>query len=311
MLGTLLASTLSIRKAGLFMAAVLFIGGGVLDQPAQARELNCAISVDYSRLSGSDYAFLGELERRVRDYVNDNSWTNDRFQARERIDCSIDIVFEEALSLTEFEGRLVVTSRRPIYGTMQATPVVQLSDSDWQFEYRRGQSLVEDINQFDSFTSLLDFYVYLILGYDYDTFSELGGTPHFERARRVAELAQSRGAIGWSQLGGSRSRGALIDQLLDSRYRPLRRAYYTYHLEGLDRFVSDTEAAREAMLEALETVEGVYEEVSRQYALDVFFTVKYREMAAVFDDSSLSGQAYDLLSQVDPAHLSEYNRLVE
>ena len=280
-------------------------------RPARAQELDCTVSVDYSQLEGgTDYSFLADLEGRIAEYVNERSWTNDRFMPYERIDCTIEIYVLEAISLTEFSARLVVASRRPIYGTTQATPVVQFSDANWRFTYRPGQPLIYDPDQFDSLTSVLDFYAYVLLGYDYDTFSPLGGTPYFEQARRIAQLAPPS-APGWAELGNERSRSALVDQLLDPRYRALREAYFTYHFKGLDRFVTETEAARQAVLEALQALGKLYDSVSRSYVLDLFFATKYQELAAVFEDAQVSSTAYALLSQIDPAHLGEYDRLVQ
>lgn len=291
---------------GIFACFLLQGAGGV---SVQAQELDCSVSVNYSQLSGTDFSFLDELSNRIEAYLNEHAWTDDRFQDHERIDCSMQIIVQEATSLTEFRARLVVATLRPIYGTMQTTPVVRLSDPNWQFSYARGTSLRHRPEQYDPLTSMLDYYAYLILGYDYDTFSQRGGTPYFERARQIAERARSRGGAGWSEVGGSQSRTDLIDQLMDSRYQPLRNAYFTYHLRGLDRFLTDTDQARQTVLGVLESLEELNSRVSRSYAIDVFFSAKYQELAALFEGGPLSSQAYGILSQLDPSHTSEYDRL--
>lgn len=275
-----------------------------------AQELDCSVSVDYSQLSGSDYDYLDELERRVEAYLNEHAWTDDRFRPVERIACNVQIILQEAVSLTEFRGRLVVATLRPIHGTTQATPVVRLSDAQWQFEYGRGTPLVHNLNSYNALTSMLDYYAYLILGYDYDTFSARGGTAFFEQAREIADRARAAGGSGWSQFGGSRNRSELLTQLLDSRFRPLREAYFEYHFGGLDRFVEETEEARENVLELLNELNALSGDIARSHALDLFFAAKYQELPAVFEGSSLSAQAYGVLSDIDPSHLSEYNRLV-
>ena len=279
-------------------------------RPATAQELNCQVTVNIQQLAGSEFTFLRELEERIEIYLNERSFTEDRFLDYERIDCLMQIIFEEAVTLTSFQARLVLSTSRPIYGVPQTTTILQISDSDWQFNYAQGTPLVFDLERFDPLTSVLDFYAYLILGYDYDTFSEFGGTPYFERARRIAELAESQGAVGWADLGGNRGRADLVDQILDPRMRPLRKAYFDYHFGGLDLFVGDTETARRNTLAAVESLQNLYDEVSRQYVLDIFFTSKAEELAAIFEDSPLSAQAFDLLSRIDPANLSKYNKLV-
>lgn len=277
---------------------------------ASAQEFDCTIDLDFSTLTGSDYGFLNDLEQRVDEYINQRSWTEHRFRENERIQCTISIVVEEALSLTSFRARLIVALRRPIYNTTQHTTVVQFNDPDWQFNYAQGQPLVFNLEQYDALTSILDFYAFVLLGYDYDTFSREGGTRYFEQARRIAERAQSQAATGWSQIGSDRGRMSLITQILDPRFEPLREAYFDYHFGGLDRFAADTDAARTTILGVLESLDGLFDQVSRQYALDLFFSAKYTELPDIFDGWGRGADAYDILTQLDPAHTSDYEQIV-
>jgi len=276
-----------------------------------AQELSCQVQIDRSQLSGSEFSFLDDLERRIREYMNTQTWTDDRFLPHERIACSLQIILLESISLSEFRARMVVTSRRPIHGTSQSTIVTRINDSEWQFEYGRGTSLQFDLEQYNPLTSVLDFYAYVLLGYDYDTFSELGGTPHFETARRVATRAENSGDPGWSSVSSQRNRRQLIDDLLSQRHQALRRVYYRYHLQGLDRFVKDPEKARAVILEVVETLQKLDQNFSNSYPLNLFFSTKYQELTAVFSEGDLQNRAYNLLTQIDPSHSSEYNRLVE
>lgn len=298
----------ALRCIGLILC---LLGGAVLPQPTAAQELSCEVQLDRSQLSGSEFSFLDDLQRRIEEYVNERNWTEDRFLPSEQIACSMQIIFQEALSVTEFRTRLIVTTRRPIHGTSQSTVVVRINDPEWQFEYSRGTSLRYDPNRYNALTSVLDFYANLILGYDYDAFSELGGTAHFESARRIANEAKGTGDPGWSTTSSDRNRRQLIDDLLEQRHQPLRRAYYRYHLKGLDRFVKNPEKARTEVLGVLESLQEFRRNVSNSYPLDLFFASKYQELAAMFAGGEQSNRAYNLLTQVDPGHSSEYNKLVE
>lgn len=276
----------------------------------QAQEFNCQVTVNYQQLSGSEFTFLSDLEEQIEAYMNERSFTQDRFIDVERIDCIMQIIFEEAVTLTSFQARMVLSTSRPIYGVPQTSTILQISDQGWQFNFTQGTPLVFDLERFDPLTSVFDFYAFLMLGYDYDTFDEYGGTIYFERARRIAELAESQGAAGWTDLGGERGRADLVDQVLDPRFKPLRKAYFDYHFGGLDLFVAETEEARRNTLAAIESLEDLYDEVSRSYVLDIFFSTKADELAAIFDDSPLSSEAYDLLSRLDPSNLPKYSKLV-
>jgi len=293
------------RVACLLLAVAAWAPG------AQAQELSCRVSINFRQLGGSSFTYLNELRQLIGEYINRNTWTEDRFLPEERIECSMQIIFQEAITLTSFRAQIILTSRRPIYGTSQNTNVLQLNDENWQFDFSQGTPLVFETERYNAMTSVLDFYAYIMLGYDYDTFSELGGQEHFQKARRILELAQARGAIGWDALGGDRGRADLINQLLDSRFEPLRRAYFAYHFYGLDHFISDTQNARLAVFDVLGTMQALDLDLSRQYTIDLFFSTKFQELTAIFEQSQLSAQAYGILIEVDPSHLTQYNSLVE
>ena len=275
-----------------------------------AREFRCNAQVNYRQLEGSGFSFLDDLEEQVEEYMNDNNWTEDQFELHELIECSIQIVIQENFTLTSFRAQLVLNSMRPIYGTMAKTPLLQISDEAWDFSYSQGTPLVFEIERFDGLTSVLDYYAYLMLGYDYDSFSEYGGESHFQTAKRIQQLAVTSNAAGWSTLDMD-GRARIIDQMTSPGMRPLRQVYYQYHIEALDLFTIEPEIARAKMMEVLQMMSDLYDDQSRQYVFDIFFSTKYNELVGIFLDSDQQGQAYDVLSDVDPSRLSNYDRLIE
>ncbi|MEM8557255.1 MAG: DUF4835 family protein [Bacteroidota bacterium] len=278
---------------------------------AQRGELNCDVAVNFSEIPGTEYSFLGDLEVAIFEYVNNRSWTDFFFEEIERIDCNFVVTIRVAETLSRFQAEIVVGSRRPIYGTNRNTNVLLISDRTWTFDYNRGDPLIYDPNQYNSLTSLLDFYVFLILGYDFDTFEELGGTPYFEQARDIADLAAGRGEQDWLSIGEDRSRGTLIRQLLDPLYVPLRQAAFQYHFGGLDRFAAQHEEAWQTAYAAINEVYGVFEEFNQlRYALDVFITVKSDEIVALFRDADQNADLYDILVEMNPSNLQVYEGLV-
>ena len=297
------------RLSVLFLVAVTL---GALVTPAQAQELNCNVSLNKQALAGNEFQFIDELEDSIFRYFNDRAWTNDVFDNRERIDCSFVVTILANQGLSNFSAELAVEASRPIYGTGQRTRTVFIRDQAWDFSYTRGQSLIFDPNTFDALTSVLDFYAWMILGYDYDSFSELGGTAFFEQARETAELGRARSADGWTdEVGDDRSRYSLVQQVLDPAFEPLRRASFAYHFTVLDHFVLDPEQAWQDALATLAALNELYQEFNRRrYATDVFFAAKYQEITDLMVGSPLRNEAYALLSEMDSAHLGEYDALV-
>jgi hypothetical protein len=293
--------------------ALLALGVALAAAPdAAAQEFDCRVSINARQLAGNEFGFLADLDEQIEQYLNGRSWTEDRFEDFERIACTMQITFTEAQGLDRFTATITLSSQRPIYGTPRTVPVVTINDSQWQFQYNRGQPLIFDTNRYDALTSLLDFYAFLLLGYDYDTFSELGGTPYFEQAREISELAQAQGDAGWLSIGDDRTRTTLVRQLLDPRYLPLRRAYFLYHFGTLDQFTRDPEAAWQTGFSAIEQIYELFLEVSRKYSTDLFFASKAGEIVDLFADADdVRNELYALLIEMDPARSSDYDQLLQ
>jgi len=282
-------------------------------KPAVSQEFRCTVSINTRALTGSDFEHLNDLKQQIEEYLNDRSWTDDSFQREERIQCNITITFTGAniTGIDQFTARLTIGLLRPIYGTPTSTTVFQYQDDNWTFEYDRNQSLFYDPERYHPLGSIIDFYANVMLGYDYDTFSDLGGSIYLERARRIAEIANGAGAAGWNAISDDRNRGALIDQLLDPRMQVFRSAMYTYYLNGLDLFLTDLRGSRDNVITVLETIKDVHEQMAINLPVELFFAAKKQELAAVFEDSSVASEAYGLLLEVDPQNASTYDRLVQ
>ena len=275
---------------------------------ARAAEMNCTVSVDYRSLGRTDIGYLDELQSQIERYVNDRAWTGDRYDPAERIACNIQVQFTSAPSQTRFRANYTMTTRRPIYGSTQLTTTMIVSDSNWDFEFVPGTQLTFDPQRYDAITSLLNYYIYLALGYDYDSFSALGGTRSFELARDVLQVARGQGQ--WQATNDPDDRGNLVTQLLDARFQPVRQATFDLHFNALDVFTTSPEEARAAALASLRAVHAVYEQVSKQAVLDVLLLAKGAEIVSMLEKSSLSTDAYSLLSAMDPAGQTVYSRLL-
>jgi hypothetical protein len=297
---------LSILIALFFGQVFLFSG------KAAAQELNCSVSVNDRQISGSSYDYISELQGAIQSYLNEHRWTDDRYEEHERILCSIQIVLTDVDSQFNFTAETVITVRRPIYNTFQHSSAVVISDNNWRFNYPRNKNLIHDELQFDDLSSFLDFYAYVILGFDYDSFSELGGSRYFNRALNIFELGQNSGATGWGRsIGAQRNRFGLINDLNSSAYQDLRIAYYKYHRFGLDQFTLDPDLSQSEVIQALDIIRENKRMTSNNYLFDIFFDTKYTEIVALLRDADVQtrNMAYNILRDVDPAHTSEYERL--
>lgn len=304
------AARLPVLRAALLPVLMALLGLVALPGTASAQELFCRVTIDKQQLNRQDVQFLDDFGRDLERYLNDRRWTDDTYDADERVECDVRVVFTQALTQTRFKASYGITTRRPIYGTSQKVTILQVLDPDWEFDYGAGTPLTFDLSRFDPILSVVNFYAYLALGYDYDTFSDLGGTALFEKARDVAQIASSSNAVGWTSFGTDRTRLRLITQLLDPRYVRLRKAYFALHYGAMDHFVENPDAARTVTVEALREVKALFDEVTKQYAVDLFLTTKGNELVSMLEQSSVAADAYGLLMAMDPARQSDYNRLI-
>ena len=298
-----------LHRNSLLFLFVFLISGPVL---VSAQEFNCEVSLNHRQISGSSYDYIAELKTDLENYLNNYRWTNDRYEPHERIICNIQVVLTGVDNNFNFTSEVILTMRRPIYNTNRQSLTIVLSDNNWRFHYPRNKNMIHDDMQFDDLTSFIDFYAYIMLGFDHDSFSELGGASYFNSAQNVFDLGQNSGVQGWGRsIGAQRNRFGLITDLSNPAYEDLRRAIYRYHRLGLDQFTLDEEIARTQILSALEMLRDNKRVTSNNYLFDIFFSTKYTEIVALFRDADVETrlEAYNLLRDVDPAHSSEYERL--
>lgn len=293
-----------IIVGGLFYAFII--------TTAHAQEFNCEVNLNTERLEGNSFDYIDNFDVIIENYINDYQWTEEDFEEEERILCQIQIAFITGTSNYTFSAEVVFQMQRPIYNTVSNSTTLLLNDDTWQFDYPEGRTLVHDELQFDALTGFIDFYMNLLLGYDFDTFSEGGGDPYYTKAQNILNLAQSTSAIGWTRATNNRrNRNILISDLNSTSYDEFRNALYQYHRQGLDQFVDNPKVARENILEALKSIQELKRRSSSNFIFDIFFDSKFREIAAAFVDAEtdIRLEAYEVLRETDQGHLSEYEKL--
>lgn len=291
------------------IAIVLWLG--VL-RICSAQEIKAVVRVDKSQINNISFNSLNNFAGKLQAYLNKYSWTNDHFRPSERIHAVFQITLLNADNNHNYEANIVIRSLRPIYNTSRKTTVFLFHDKNWSFHYTPNSDLIHDDLRFDDIATLLDYYANIIIGYDYDSFSPLGGSPFFTKAQHLVSLAQASGLPGWSHAGNNqRNRAQLVSNLLSNSYQPLRRACYIYYRRGLDLFIKNPSQARKNILKALHFVQKAQQQTTSTLLFDIFFNTKADELVSIFEDAAtpIRLQAYNLLSDLDPSRISIYNEL--
>jgi hypothetical protein len=298
-----------IRSLSLFILTIaVFLSA---HKSAYAQEFVANVTLNKSQITNTSLDYLDDLVPLIENYINNHNWTDHRFEDHERIRMNIQIILGTE-SNANFDATIIVTSERPIYNTLQLTQLVVISDNAWRFNYARNRNINHDLLQYDDIASMIDFYAYFLLGLDFDSFSEMGGTEYYRRAQGVLDVAQSTGALGWSTGTGSRrNRFYLISGVLSSSHDDYRRGMYRYYRHGLDLFTQNPEAARNNIVEAIQLIRDSRRQTTEEYLFDLFFGANARDLTSMFLEAEASQrlEMYLILTEIDSGRISEYERL--
>ncbi|MEO9871025.1 type IX secretion system protein PorD [Ekhidna sp.] len=279
-----------------------------------SQELNCRVIVNAQQVQTTERAVFREMETEFAQFLNTTKWTNDDFGEEEVINCNLVITISEMPSIGVFVASVQVLASRPAFGTSYESVVMNFADRDWQFEYVQSQPLIFNENTFtNNITSLLAYYAYMVIGFDYDTFSELGGTPHFQKAFQIVNNAQQTSFPGWQQFNSVRNRYWLVENVQNPQLEPVRKALYAYHRNGLDIMVEDRPQAEKNILGALSEIQKANRARPRSILTISFMDAKSGEIQQIFSEANLATrrQAYNLLSNIDPSRTDDYKALIE
>ena len=281
------------------------------------QELRCNVQINSQKIQGTNRQLFQTLQTAVYEFMNNTPWTNHIYGQDERIECNVMLTLDKQIGSDEFRGSIQVQSRRPVYGTSYNTTMLNIVDNNLQFRYIEFDQLEFSESRHDNnLTSILAYYAYIILGFDYDSFSYLGGTEYFQKANNIVNNAQNGadGERGWKAYEGDRkNRYWLSENLQNPKYRPLREVYYKYHRLGLDRMSDKLVEGRAEIADLLTSIQKVFREKPDPYMyfLKVFFDTKNEEFVNIFSESfpSEKTRVVNILNEVDNSNVSKYNRI--
>jgi hypothetical protein len=276
-------------------------------------QIDCDVTVNFEQVSAAKDK-LANFERDVERYINSQKWST-ADMGGEKIKCTINIFFTSAADGNSYKAQAFIGSSRPIFigknPSAKSTPMLRIFDDKWDFAYVDGQPLFRNETQFDPLTDFLDFYMMLILGFDFDSYEKLGGTEYFRKAFTMCNQAPSN-ASGWDRgTGSTYSKYNLLEEVLNPNNQSFREGWYSYHFRGLDLLATKPEKGYDNMIVMLNNIKTLKQTSNpRAILFKNFFDVKYGELAEVFKgykDTSI----YQLLVQIDQAHQNAYDEAMK
>lgn len=288
---------------------------------ARAQELKCKVTVTYTQVQGVDPKVFQTLEQGLNTFLNSRKWTNDNFQNNEKIDCSFLLnITQKAKDDNIFTAYLTIQASRPVYNTNYNTPTVNFQDKDVVFRYDQSQTLQFDDNNVSgsdplssNLTAVFAYYVYYILGLDYDSFSPNGGTPYFQKAQDIVNRAPEQGKTirGWKSSENDHNRYWLVEEILNPKFSGFRTFWYTYHRKGLDLMTQKPEDALKNILSGISVLTKIQKENTNPILLQFYFDAKSTEWANLLQQAPQAERAQYVkqLMGIDITNANKYRNI--
>lgn len=279
---------------------------------ANAQDLNAQVQVISPQVQNNNKGALIQLEAAIRDFLNGRRWTGLAGRPQERIDCNFLINVREWDGSSSFKAEAQIQSSRPVFGTTYNSPLINISDNNFDFTYIEGQALDFSEQQFlSNITSLLAYYAYIIVGLDADSFSKHSGSPYFTQAQQIVNNAQNISFVGWKAADGQSNRYWLAENLNNNQYNSLRSFIYEYHRSCLDLLAGKPEKARKTLVSILPDLQRTDKSRQGNMLNQIVFTAKADEMVNILKTASEQDRirAYSILSSTDPANIRKYDLL--
>lgn len=300
-------------KHNLFICLLLLCISHLL----QAQELQAKVTVLTQSLPNSvNKQRFNTLQSQLTNLLNNRKWTGDTYTAQEKIECNFLLNITEASGDDNFKASLTVQSARPIYNSAYKSPLVNFQDPDVTFKYVEYQPVEFNETRVAgndplsaNLTAAIAYYVYIILGFDYNSFAPKGGTPYFIQAQNIVNNApESRTISGWKAFDGQRNRYWLANNAVNTRYNVFNDIVYNYYRQGLDKMYDNAIIARENILNALTQLQTFNRENPNTMIMQFFMQSKYSELVGVFKKAppDVRSRAANILQQIDPSNAEKY-----
>ena len=285
-----------------------------LSASAEGEELNANVTLNASKVQGSNTEVFTQLEEALKAFINDRKWTPNTYEDVERITCNFTFVVNSYANDGSFDCSLMVQASRPVYGASYSSTIFQYEDKSIKFKYQPFDRLefVED-NLDNNLTAVVAFYVYMIIGMDLDSMGELGGSEYLNKSLMIANNAQNLGDTGWRISSGGNNRHSIIDDYMNGAMEPVRKLMYKYHRLGLDTMFKNADGGRKEITECFALLKKAYEDRPMAYFTRLFTEYKVDEFVNIYSKCTPDEKktVVDILYNINPSLSSEWDKITK
>lgn len=286
---------------------------------SQAQELQAKVTINANQISTKiDRKIFQTLQTALTNFLNNRRWTNETFRANEKIACNFLLMVNEAQEGNIFKATLTIQAARPVYNTAYDSPLINYIDNDVLFRYVEFQPVEFNENRVggsdamaSNLTAVLAYYVNIILGLDFSSFSLRGGDAYFQKAQNIVNNAPgSREIAGWNAFDGQRNRYWLMENLTSSKYALIHDVLYGYYRLGMDNMYDNPVEARKAILNTLNLLNNINTANTNSMIVPFFFQGKSNELIRIFKKAAADerSRVSGLLSKLDITNSNTYKQ---
>ncbi len=278
-----------------------------------AQELNCHVEVNSDKITGTNKSVFTTLQEAITSYMNDTKFTAAQYSPIEKIECTLFFTIKE-YDGDKMTGDIQVQATRPAYNASYTTNLINFRDSKVEFTYSEGEPLTfNETNMESQLTAILNFYAYLIIAIDTDSFAPRGGEAAWDRVKTIVQQAQSSGETGWRAFDDNKNRAAVLGAYTDPSTQQLRDMVYKYHREGIDQMSVSPDKGRAAITESLETLKNIYNVAPMSVGLSMFRDSKLDELVNVYTKGSQEerDRVVEILSSLYPTDQDRIQKIKE
>ena len=289
------------------------LSGSVRAQlPNQSQELNATLTINSDKVQGTNKQIFSTLQSALMEFINNKKWSTATFTQNERIDCTFTIIVN-TLEDNKFSSEIQIQARRPVFNSSYSTTIFNFRDTELDFEYSEFEPLEYTENMLNSnLTATIIYYIYIILGFDFGSFSPNGGQQFFQQAQQVVTLAQSSPSWnGWTAFGNKRNRHALATALTENQGSMFHTLWYTYHRKGLDEMAANPDRGRTNLISSLLALKELKTARPNSILLQFFSDSKLDEAVLVYSKatSQEKQEGYKMFSELFPSTLARLEPL--
>lgn len=302
--------------------AILFVVFSFIYLFGRSQEIQARLTVNVNKDKVStqiDRKIFQTLQTVLTNFVNNRKWTNDAFQTSEKIQCNFLLNINDVVGTNVYRATLTVQAARPAYNSTYQCPLINFIDDNIVFRYVEFQPVEFNENRIQgsdalvsNLTAVFAYWIYVILGLDYDSFSLRGGDQYFLKAQNIVNYAPESSEIsGWKNFESQRNRYWLAENFNSNRFALFHDAVYSYYRHGMDLLFDNEDEARNGVLNCLNYLSTIDKENPNSMLMQFFFQGRSQEIVKVFSKAKkdVKDRALNHLLKLDITNARLYNDL--